>query len=218
VTVLAAASLTEAMTAMAHDFESGHPGTRIRLSFAASSTIVQQVNQGAPADLIALAGTAAMKPLAPGTVVAGGTATLATNTLEIATPAGNPAKVTSLADLSRPDLKVVLCAAPVPCGKAARATLQAAHVSAHVVSYEDDVKAALSKVELGEADAAIVYHSDVVTAGGRVTGVTIPSGVNQVLAYPIARLTDNATARDFMTFTLSPAGQKRLRDNGFQAP
>jgi len=217
VVMLAASSLTEPMTAIAKDFESSHPGTDIQLSFAASSTVVSQVNQGAPADLIALAGTAAAVPLNKSRII-GGTPSLARNTLEIATPPSNPGKVDAITDLSRPNLNVVLCAATVPCGKAAAKALSAAGVVAHVVSYETDVKATLTKVQLGEADAAIVYHSDVVSAGGRVRGVPIPASVNQTLDYPLIRLTDDPTTVQFMTYVLSDQGRKRLRDNGFLTP
>jgi molybdate transport system substrate-binding protein len=214
VVMLAASSLTEPMTAIAKDFESSHPGTDIQLSFSASSTVVSQVNQGAPADLIALAGTAAAEPLNKSRIV-GGTPSLARNTLEIATPPSNPGKVDAITDLSRPNLNVVLCAATVPCGKAAAKALSAAGVVAHVVSYETDVKATLTKVQLGEADAAIVYHSDVVSADGRVRGVPIPASVNQTLDYPLIRLTDDPTTAQFMAYVLSDQGRKRLRDNGF---
>ena len=218
VVVLAASSLTEALTAIAKDFEASHPGTDIQLSFAASSTVVTQVNQGAPADLIALAGTAAMGPLDAGRVAKNGIHTLASNTLEIATPPSDPGNVSAFSDLSRTTLKVVLCAATVPCGKAAAKALSAAGVVAHVVSYETDVKAALAKVQLGEADAAIVYHSDVVSAGARVRGVQIPASVNQTLDYPLVRLTDDPTTVEFMTYAVSDQGQKRLRDAGFMTP
>jgi len=217
VVVLAASSLTESLTAIAKDFEASHPGTDIQLSFAASSTVVTQVNQGAPADLIALAGTSAAGPLDK-TRIVGDTRSLASNTLEIATPPSNPGKVNAISDLSRPTLKVVLCAATVPCGKAAAKALSLAGVVAHVVSYETDVKATLAKVQLGEADAAIVYHSDIVSAGDRVRGVLIPASVNQTLSYPLIRLTDDPTSIEFMAYVLSDQGRKRLRDNGFLTP
>jgi len=217
VVVLAASSLTESLTAIAKDFEATHPGTDVQLSFAASSTVVTQVNQGAPADLIALAGTSAAGPLDARRIV-GSSTSLASNTLEIATPPGNPGKVNALTDLSRATLKVVLCAATVPCGKAAAKALSAAGVVAHIVSYENDVKATLAKVQLGEADAAIVYHSDVVSAGARVRGVQIPASVNQTLDYPLIRLTDDPTTIELATFLLSDQARKRLRDNGFLTP
>ena len=217
VVVLAASSLTESLTAIAKDFEATHPGTDVQLSFAASSTVVTQVNQGAPADLIALAGTSAAAPLDARRIV-GGSRSLASNTLEIATPPSNPGKVNAITDLSRASLKVVLCVATAPCGKAAAKALSAAGVMAHIVSYENDVKATLAKVQLGEADAAIVYHSDVVSAGARVRGVQIPASVNQTLDYPLIRLTDDPTAIEFATFLLSDQARKRLRDNGFLTP
>lgn len=217
VVVLAASSLTDVLSGLARDFEATHPGTDIQLSFAASSTVVTQVNQGAPADLIALAGTSAAGPLDARRIV-GNRTSLASNTLEIATPPGNPGKVDAITDLSRPTLKVVLCAATVPCGKAAAKALSLAGVTAHVVSYENDVKATLAKVQLGEADAAIVYHSDVVSAGVRVRGVPIPASVNQTLDYPLIRLTDEPTTIEFATFLLSDQSRQRLRDNGFLTP
>jgi len=217
VVVLAASSLTESLTAIAKDFEATHPGTDVQLSFASSSTVVTQVNQGAPADLIALAGTSAAL-LLDAKRIAGGSRSLASNTLEIATPPSNPGKVNAITDLSRATLKVVLCVATAPCGEAAAKVLSAAGVVAHVVSYENDVKATLAKVQLGEADAAIVYHSDVVSAGARVRGVQIPASVNQTLDYPLIRLTDDPTTVEFATFLLSDQSRKRLRENGFLTP
>jgi molybdate transport system substrate-binding protein len=218
VVVLAASSLTEPLAAIARDFEAGHPGTDVQLSFAASSTLVSQVNQGAPADLVALAGTSSMGPLEKDRVARDGIRSMAANTLEIATPPGNPGNVHGLGDLSRPTLKVVLCAATVPCGRAAATMLKAAGVMAHVVSYETDVRATLAKVRLGEADAAIVYHSDVVSAGNRVRGVQIPPAVNQMLDYPLIRLSNDPTTATFMTYVLSEQGRRRLRDDGFLTP
>jgi molybdate transport system substrate-binding protein len=218
VVVLAASSLTESLTAIAADFEASHPGTDIQLSFGPSSTLVAQVNQGAPADLIALAGTSSMAPLEKYRIAKDGIRSIAANTLEIATPPNDPGKVHALPDLSRPTLDIVLCATTVPCGQAAAKTLIAAGVQAHVVSYETDVKATLAKVQLGEADAAIVYHSDVVSAGKRVHGVAIPAPVNQKLDYPLVRLTSDPTAAEFMSYVLSDHGRKRLRDHGFLTP
>ena len=218
VVVLAASSLTESLTQAAMAFEKSHPDIDVQLSFASSSTVVTQVNQGAPADLVALAGRSAMDPLDKSRIATGGVRTLAGNTLEIATPPGNPGKVNALADLSRPHLKVVLCVATAPCGKAAAKTLTAAGVAAHVVSYESDAKATLAKVQLGEADAAIIYHSDVVSAGTRVHGVPIPASVNQRLEYPMARLTDNPATVAFATYLLSEQGRRDLREHGFLMP
>ena len=218
VVVLAASSLTESLTAAARGYEKGHPGTDVQLSFASSSTVVTQVNQGAPANLVVLAGKTSMTHLEKSRIAPDGTRTLAANTLEIATPPGNPGKVTNLADLSRPTLRVVLCAATVPCGMAAAKALSAAGVVAHVVSYEINVKATLAKVQLGEADAAIVYHSDVVSAGARVHGVPIPVSVNQRLDYPLVRLGDDPATVAFAAYLLSDQGRGHLRDHGFLLP
>lgn len=215
ITVLAAASLTEGLNAIIADYTAANPGVKVNVSYAASSTIVQQVNQGAPADLIALAGESAAKPLTQSLVKA--TTNIATNSLEIAVPPANPGQVTSLADLAKPNLKVVLCASPVPCGAAADATLKAANVTANVVSRETDVKATLTKVRLGEADAAIVYHSDVVSAKGAVTGIVIDPSVNQILRYPLITVSDSAIAPAFAAYVAGP-GVAKLEAAGFQAP
>lgn len=216
VTVLAAASLTESFDAIKAELEKSHPGLTIQISYGSSATLVQQVNQGAPADVIALAGEAAAKPLEPSLVKS--SEIFAKNTLEIAVPPNNPGHVTGLADLSKPGLKVVLCETTVPCGKAAATTLEKAHVNAHVVSREIDVKATLAKVSLGEADAAIVYHSDVVAAKGAVKGIPVPADVNTVLRYPIIRLDDQAPARAFVDAVLDPAGRATLDALGFASP
>lgn len=216
VTVLAAASLTRPLTALAEAFEAAHPGTTVRLGFGSSTTLAQQVAQGAEADLLATAGTAALDLL--GDVVPAGTTTIARNTLEIATPPDDPAGVSGLADLARPDVAVVLCAASVPCGRAADDVLAGAGVDANVVSREVDVSATLAKVALGEADAAVVYHSDVVSSGGRVRGVEVPAARNTTLTYPLARFGDAADAEAFAAFVAGPQGRAALADAGFLAP
>ena len=146
------------------------------------------------------------------------TTTLAKNVLEIATPPGNPKKVTGLASLADASTNVVLCAETVPCGSAADAVLTKAAVTAHVVPREVDVKATLAKITLGEADAAIVYHSDVVAAGSKVEGVEIPAAQNTTLAYPLVRLTDTAATKAFADLLASAAGLKELETVGFLAP
>lgn len=216
VTVLAAASLTESFDAIKADLEKAHPGLTVQISYGSSATLVAQVNQGAPADVIALAGEAAAAPLEPSLVKS--SEIFAKNSLEIAVPPDNPGGVTALADLAQPGLNVVLCETTVPCGKAAATSLEKAHVNAHVVSREIDVKATLAKVSLGEADAAIVYHSDVVAAKGAVKGVPIPADVNTVLRYPIIRLDDQPATRAFVDAVLSPAGRATLEAMGFASP
>jgi molybdate transport system substrate-binding protein len=216
VTVLAAASLTEAFDAIKAQVEEAHPGMSVQVSYGSSATLVQQVNQGAPADVIALAGEAAAKPLDPSLVKA--TKIFATNDLEIAVPPDNPGHVTSLADLGRPGLKVVLCAETAPCGMAASATLEKAKVNASVVSREIDVKATLTKVRLGEADAAIVYHSDVFSAKGSVIGIPIAGSDNTQLRYPIISLDENPATTAFLDAVLSNSGLKTIQSFGFGAP
>ncbi|GAA2160843.1 molybdate transport system substrate-binding protein [Humibacillus xanthopallidus] len=216
VTVLAAASLTESFDQLKKDFEAAHPGVTVETSYGSSATLVQQVNNGAPASVIALAGTSAAEPLDRSLVK--GTQMFATNVLEIAVPPTNPGAVTSVADLAKPSVKVVLCADTVPCGKAAQATFRKARVVPNVVSKEVDVKATLAKVKLGEADAAVVYHSDVVAAKDAVTGVTIPSQLNTTLSYPVITLADDAASRAFVAYLLSAEGRATLQAFGFAAP
>ena len=217
VTVLAAASLTESFTALEKSFEAANPGVDVTISFGSSATLAQQIAQGAPADLYASAGTKALDQL-PAEAKAKPTTTLAKNVLEIATPPGNPKKVTGLASLADASTNVVLCAETVPCGSAADAVLTKAAVTAHVVSREVDVKATLAKITLGEADAAIGYHSDVVAAGSKVEGVEIPAAQNTTLAYPLVRLTDTAATKAFADLLASAAGLKELEAVGFLAP
>ena len=216
VTVLAAASLTEPFTRLAAAYEGAHPGSTVRVSFGSSTTLARQVAEGADADLLATAGTTALDQL--GDVTPTATTTIARNTLEIATPPDDPAGVRSLADLARRDVDVVLCAASVPCGAAADEVLSGAGVVAHVVSREVDVSSTVAKVALGEADAAVVYHSDVVSSGGRVRGVEIPAALNTTLTYPLARFGDDAATAAFATYLAGPEGRAALADAGFLAP
>lgn len=216
VTVLAAASVARPLTTLAEAFEQANPGTTVRLGFGASTTLARQVAQGADADLLLSAGTAALEQL--GEVEPVAETTIARNTLEIATPPDDPAGVGSLADLAGEDVAVVLCARTVPCGTAADEVLAAAGVRANVVSREVDVSATLAKVTLGEADAALVYHSDVVSAGGRVRGVQIPAARNTVLIYPLARFGTDAATVAFASYLAGPEALDVLRDAGFLAP
>ncbi|MEW1955345.1 molybdate ABC transporter substrate-binding protein [Terrabacter sp. NPDC080008] len=216
VTVLAAASLTESFDKLAKDFEAAHPGVTVRTSYGSSATLVQQVDNGAPASVLALAGTAAAAPLDKS--LAKDTRTFASNVLEIAVPPGNPGHVTSISDLAKPTVKVVTCADTVPCGKAAQATFAKARIVPNVVSKEVDVKATLAKVKLAEADAAVVYHSDVVAAKGSVTGVAIPSQLNTRLDYPVVALSDDAATKAFVAYVLSDAGRATVQSFGFGAP
>ncbi len=214
--MLAAASLTESFDAVARDFEAAHPGVTVETSYGSSATLVQQVNNGAPASVIALAGASAAAPL--DTTVVKDTRTFATNTLEIAVPPANPGRVTTLADLAKSSVTVVLCAETVPCGKAAQTTFTKAGIVPHVVSREVDVKATLAKVKLGEADAAVVYHSDVVAAKAAVTGIEIDPSVNTTLSYPVVTLADDPATTAFVAYLLSAPGLRTVQSFGFGAP
>jgi molybdate transport system substrate-binding protein len=220
VTVLAAASLKESFGTLAGRFEAAHPGTRVRLSFGASSGLAAQIRQGAPADVFASASEKTMEQV----VRAGDAerpAAFARNTMEIAVPAGNPAGVRTVADLARPGTTVALCQPQVPCGAAAAELLAKARVAVTPVTREADVKAVLTKVSLGEVDAGVVYVTDIRSAGRRVIGVPVPDSVNATTTYPVAALkrAPNPGAADaFAAYVLSPDGQSVLRAAGFAAP
>ncbi|MFR9792368.1 molybdate ABC transporter substrate-binding protein [Streptomyces sp. MB22_4] len=221
VTVFAAASLQESFTALGKEFERQHPGTRISFGFGGSDTLAASITGGAPADVFAAASPKTMATVTDAADVAGTPVTFVRNQLEIATLPGNPHKVASLKDLTQPGLKVVLCDRTVPCGAAARKALDAGHLRLTPVSYEQDVKSALTKVELKEADAAVVYRTDVRAAGDKVEGVEFPESADAVNDYPIALLKNarNAeTAKAFIALVRSAEGQKVLGAAGFLRP
>lgn len=221
VLVFAAASLTEAFEALAAAFTDANPEVVVTLNLAGSQTLASQIAEGAPADVFASADTTQMDAVADTTTLAGEPAVFTANRLAIVVEAGNPRGIGGLADLADDDLLVVLPAEEVPAGRYARQVLQGADVTVTPVSLERDVRAALSKVALGEADASIVYASDLVAAGERVTGVEIPADDNVTAVYPIARLADapNPVAADaFVAFVLSEPGQAILAEHGFSAP
>lgn len=221
ITVLAAASLTAALTKIGTDFQSKHPGTTVHFSFAGSATLAAQVQQGAQADVFASADQPNMQKLVDAGLVQGSPSTFARNRLEIVVGAGNPKHITGLSDLAQPGLLVVLCAAAVPCGRYALQALHQAGVTVHPASLETDVKAVTSKVALGEADTGIVYVTDVRAAGAAVQGVDIPNNLNVMATYPAVVLKDSpnaALARAFVDYLDSPAGQRTLRRYGFLGP
>ncbi len=221
ITVFAASSLTDAFTKLGTDFERAHPGTSVKFSFGASSALEQQIDQGAPADVFAAADDATARKLTAAGELAGSPTTFARNRLAIAVEPGNPKHIASLADLARPDVVLVLCADAVPCGKFAAQALAKAHVSVSPASKEENVKAVLSKVTLGEADAGIVYVTDVKGAGDRVSGVTIPSPQNVVATYPIGIVKgagNRAVANAFRAYVTSTRARQTLRDFGFLSP
>lgn len=217
VTVFAAASLTESFTTIGERFEQAHPGTTVAFSFAGSSALATQINEGAPADVFA---AAAPKNMAAVTSAVS-PATFVRNQLVIVVAKGNPKGVTGLADLTEPGLKVALCAEAVPCGAAAKTAIGAAGVTLTPVTLEQDVKAALSKVKLGEVDAALVYRTDARAAAADVDGIEFPESARAVNDYPIAVLEDApnpATARAFVDYVMTGEAKKVLTDAGFQAP
>ena len=221
VTVLAAASLTEAFTTLGDRLEREHPGTSVELGFAASSELATQITSGAPADVFASASPSTMDQVVQAGGAVGEPVVFARNRLQIAVPAGNPAGVTDLDDFAERDLKIALCAPEVPCGDAADRALGSAGVTAAPDTLEPDVKAVLSKVTLGEIDAALVYRTDVLAAGDEVEGIDFPEAAEAVNDYPIVVLADapNAEgAQAFVDLVESPAGAAVLEKAGFEQP
>lgn len=221
-TVFAAASLTGTFTEIAGQFEAAHPGVTVALNFAGSADLVSQISEGAPADVIATADSATMETLAEdGLLPEAGSVVFATNTLEIAVPRGNPAGIRSFGDLAAPGLNLVVCAPQVPCGAATEIVAAAAGVDLTPVSEENSVTDVLGKVQSGEADAGLVYVTDVEAAGGDVVGVPFDESTAAVNEYPIAGVAGSARARlaaDFTRFVSGEAGQTVLAEAGFGAP
>ncbi|MGD8150573.1 molybdate ABC transporter substrate-binding protein [Ornithinimicrobium sp. Y1694] len=217
VTVLAAASLTDVFELIADDFEADHPGVTVDQSFAASSTIIQQVNEGAPGDVVALAGMSSLEPLAEDHRH-GEVAQFITNSLQLAVPPDNPADIEGVDDLTGDGIRLVVCAEQVPCGTATDSLFETLGITPTIASYEQDVRATLTKVELGEADVGIVYRTDVTEAGDRVLAVDIPDDVNVINTYPILAVSENSLAQAFVDEVMSERGQAHLADAGFVAP
>lgn len=218
-TVVAAASLTDVLQEIGDRFEAEH-GVTVTFSFGSSAALAEQLRAGAVADVYAAASPEPMARVVGAGLVDGEPVVFARNRLQIAVPAGNPAGVTGLDDLARDDLLVALCAEQVPCGAAARTVLDAAGVRLTPVTLERDVKAALSKVTLGEVDAALVYRTDA-AASPEVEGIEFAASARAVNDYPVAVLRDapNPTAaRAFLEFLFSEAGTAVLVEAGFQLP
>lgn len=219
-TVFAAASLKSSFTELAETFEAQHPGTRVSLSFAGSSDLATQINQGAPADVFASADTKNMDKVTLAGLAEGEPRVFATNTLAIAVPAGNPARVTGFQDLARDGLRLVTCAKQVPCGAAAATVADKAGVTLRPVSEENAVTDVLGKVTSGEADAGLVYVTDVKSAGGRVDSIPFPEAGAAVNSYPIAALSgakNQEAAKAFINLVLGSDGQQVLAKAGFGA-
>ena len=219
-TVLAAASLTEAFDDLATQFEQANPGVSVTVSHGGSGALATQILEGAPADVFASAADSPMQQVVEAGLAAD-SEVFATNTLELVVPAGNPAEVSGLDDLANPDLRIALCDESVPCGAASAQLLANEGVTPAPDTLESDVKAVLTKVSLGEVDAALVYRTDVTAAGDTVEGIEIAAAADVVNRYPIAALTDSAApaaAAAFLAFVTGAAGREALAASGFGAP
>lgn len=221
VVVYAAASLAESFGVLQERFEAAHPGIAVTVNYGGSSALAQAIIEGAPADVLAAASTTTMNSVTSAGLVQAEPKVFARNILEIAVPAGNPGRVTGLEDFGDPARTIALCAPEVPCGAATIEIFEAAGISPAPDTLEQDVKAALTKVELGEVDAALVYATDVLAAGAAVHGIEFPESQEAVNDYPIAVLAgaaDPHAAAAFVEFVLDAEGQAVLADAGFRAP
>jgi molybdate transport system substrate-binding protein len=220
ITVFAASSLKGTFTQLGKQFEAAHPGDTVKFSFGASSALATQINSGAPADVFASAAPKNMDQVVnPGN--ASNPQNFAKNTAEVAVPPSNPAKVTSVNDLAKSSVKVALCQPQVPCGVVAAGVFKNAGVTVKPVTLQPDVKSVLTQVELGNVDAGMIYVTDVMAAGSKVKGVTIPASENASTLYPIAALTHSkypSIARAFVAYVLSPSGEQVLKAAGFEQP
>jgi molybdate transport system substrate-binding protein len=220
ITVFAAASLMGTFTQLGKQFEAAHKGDTVKFSFGPSDGLATEITSGAPADVFASASTKTMD-----TVVTAGDAAspqnFAKNVMEVAVPPNNPANVTSVTDLAKSSVKVALCEPAVPCGVVAAEVFKNAAITVKPVTLQADVKSVLTQVELGNVDAGMVYVTDVMAAGSKVKGVTIPPNDNASTLYPIATISSSkhkSEAQAFMNYVLSPAGQQVLAAAGFQKP
>jgi molybdate transport system substrate-binding protein len=217
-TVLAAASLTGAFTKIGDQLHARNPDLDVRFSFAGTPTLVTQIQQGAPADVFASADRKNMQTVVAGGFNSGTPRLFAHNKLEIVVGAGNPKHVSSVSDLTDPSIRVDQCSLAVPCGGYATTVFGKANVKVTPVSQEQDVKSVLSKVSLGEADAGIVYVTDVKSAGSGVEGVQIPDNLNVTADYPIVQIRsaeNRSAAKAFLDYVLGSQGQAVLKSFGF---
>jgi molybdate transport system substrate-binding protein len=216
--VFAAASLTAAFNELGQQYTSANGGTKVTFNFAGSQALATQIQQGAPADVFASADIPNMDKVKD---LVNTPQNFASNQLQIVVEQGNPKGVEGLDDLANPDLKVVLAAEAVPAGKYAKQVLDQAGVKVAPVSQEDNVKAVVTKVSLGEADAGIVYVTDVTAGGDKVEGVDIAQELNVTATYPIATVKASKAqdeAQAFMDLALSAEGQQVLSRYGFLPP
>ena len=216
VTVFAASSLTAPFTQIETAFEAEYPDIDVVISFAASSALATQIVEGAPADVFASADIVTMDRISDDLV--GDSVVFATNRLQIVTEPGNPLGIASLADLAEPSVLFVTCAPEVPIGAYTAEALAKARVTVNPVSFEENVKGIVTKVATGEADAGVVYATDVIAAGSSVTGIDIPDEFDVIASYPIGRVSADESARTFVEFVSSSVGRRILEDFGFGAP
>jgi molybdate transport system substrate-binding protein len=221
VTVFAAASLSGAFETIGESFERANPDVDVVFSFAASSELVAQVVEGAPADVFASADPSNMTKLVEAGAAAGAATTFARNSAAIIVAPGNPLGIAGVTDLIDPELILVTCAPAVPCGTYADDIFENAGIVVTPDSYEENVNAVVNKVVLGEADAGVAYVTDVIAAGDGASGVEIPADINVVAEYPMVVTADapNPTAATaFVEFVLGDEAQRTLSEFGFTAP
>jgi molybdate transport system substrate-binding protein len=221
VTVFAATSLTDAFTKIGTQFEQANPGVTVKFNYNGSSSLATSITQGAPADVFASAAQQNMNTVTSASLTSGTPKVFARNTGEIMVDKGNPDHINSVSDLANPAVKVVVCAPQVPCGAVATAIFKNADVTVKPVSEETNVGGVVTKVTLGEADAGIVYVTDVKANAAKATGVPIPAGQNDITNYPIAELKnapDATAATAFINYVLGSQGQQVLASFGFMPP
>lgn len=219
--VSAAASLTDAFAEVETVFEDANPDIDVVLNLGSSSSLREQILEGAPVDVFASANTSNMDPLVEAGEVSGEPEIFVTNLLQIAVPSGNPAEVMGLEDFADEELLIGLCAEEVPCGDFGRQALENAGITPSIDTNEPDVRALLTKIEAGELDAGITYVTDVLSTRGAVEGIDIPAAVNVVAEYPIAALANapnSEAASAFVEFVLSDEGQAILTGYEFSSP
>jgi molybdate transport system substrate-binding protein len=218
ISVFAAASLTASFNALGKSFQTANPGVTVKFNYAGTPTLVTQIEQGAPADVFASADTTNMDKLTADGFTAGSSQVFAHNQLEIVVAPGNPKGITGLVDLAKPGLIYISEAPTVPAGKYSLQALASAGVKVTPKSLETSVTAVISKIELGEADAGIVYTTDVTAAGNKVSGVQIAAANNVIATYPVVAVKGTANsvaANAFIAYVLSATGQSTLKTFGF---
>jgi molybdate transport system substrate-binding protein len=221
ITVFAAASLQGSFTQIGKQFEAAYPGAHVTFSFGPSSGLATQIIDGAPASVFASAAPANMTQVVKAGQTLNSPSNFAKNKMEVAVPPGNPAKVTSVSNLSKSSVKVALCQPQVPCGTTAAKVFKNAGITVTPITLQPDVKSVLSQVELGNVDAGMVYVTDVKAAGSKVKGVPVPSGENASTLYPIATLkgaSDTKVANEFVAYVMGSQGEHVLAMDGFEKP